>query len=408
MKTQNNKYDYILIMMIALLAFGNYGNGAQPVRLFILLLAPIMFVGAIRRPSFTAKYYKYECFFLAFWWMWSLAFLYKSQDMAESAKHVVYLLVHVVGFLEVFWLANKSSNPQRSLQKGWILLLLITLPIAFHEYITDQHMSNSYIDSGAVMKIGGVSVERPFAAVTFGNLNSYNTVLCWSLPSLFFFNLYPRKKYDHIIGYLLLFFITVIVVANASRGAILCLGALLVTFVYSYYKTGRNRVALTVAIGIIIVVMAYFLFDLFFVILKRFSSQGIQDTGRLENIVKGTQALFDTCGLGIGIGNYAPVMSGVYGVRIAAPHNLLLEVGVCFGLPVLIGFVGMLLRICYKGVKGCPANKSMMLSCMMAILLAGVVDSNYLMKVPTWMFIATAYIYVDRKYNSSSTNTMNI
>jgi hypothetical protein len=45
---------------------------------------------------------------------------------------------------------------------------------------------------------------------------------------------------------------------------------------------------------------------------------------------------------------------------------------------------------------------------MMAILLAGVVDSNYLMKVPTWMFIATAYIYVDRKYNSSSTDAMNI
>ena len=77
--------------MIALLAFGNYGNGAQPVRIFILLLTPFMFVEAIRKPSFTVKYYKYECFFLAFWWMWSLVFLYKSQDMAESAKHVVYL-----------------------------------------------------------------------------------------------------------------------------------------------------------------------------------------------------------------------------------------------------------------------------------------------------------------------------
>ena len=141
-------------------------------------------------------------------------------------------------------------------------------------------------------------------------------------------------------------------------------------FVYSYYKTGRNRVALTVVIGVIVVVMAYYLFDLFFVILKRFSSQGMQDTGRLENIIKGTQALFETFGLGIGIGNYAPVMSSVYGVRIAAPHNLLLEVCVCFGLPVLIGFVGMLLRICYKGVKGNPANRSMMLSCMMAILFA--------------------------------------
>ena len=48
-------------------------------------------------------------------------------------------------------------------------------------------------------------------------------------------------------------------------------------------------------------VFIYFLFDIFFVIMKRFSTQGVQDTGRLENIIKGIQALFDSGGLGIGI-----------------------------------------------------------------------------------------------------------
>ena len=131
----------------------------------------------------------------------------------------------------------------------------------------------------------------------------------------------------------------------------LCLGALLVTFVYSYYKTGRNRIALTFVIAVIGIVMAYYLFDIFFVILNRFSTQGMQDTGRLENIVKGVQAVFDSGGLGIGVGNYAPVLENIYNVRIAAPHNLLLEVGVCFGLPVLLGFLGMLVRVFVNGMN---------------------------------------------------------
>lgn len=399
MNRLNNRYDYLLILLIALLAFGNYGNGAQPARLLIIALAPFMIIGSIRRPSFTVNYYKYECFFLIGWWLWALAFLYKTQDLTESLKHLIYLFIHILGFLEVLWMAGKAANPQRSLQKGWILLLMITLPIAINEYVTDEHMSNSLQESGAVMKFGNVSVARPFAAVTFGNLNSFNTVLCWALPSLFFFNLYPKRKYDSVLGYLLLFFVVVVVVANASRGAILCMGVMLATFIYSYYKTGRNRVALTVVIVVIGFVLAYFLFDLFFMILKRFSTQGMQDTGRVENIVKGFQALLDSGGVGIGIGNYDPVMTARYNVRIAAPHNLLLEVVVLFGLPIFIGFLGMLFRLFHKGMSGSPANKSMLLSCAIAILFAGVVDSNYLMKVPTWMFMATAYIYVDKRYS---------
>lgn len=402
MRLKNNIYDYILIILIGLLAFGNYGNGAQPARLLIVALMPIMVVGLVRHPSSTAYYYKYESFFLLAWWLWSLAFLYKAEELSESIKHQIYLFIHIFGVLEVFWLANKATDPQRSLQRGWILLLIITLPIAINEFITDTHLSNSLRDSGAVMKYGHISIERPFAAVSFGNLNSYNTVLCWALPSLFFFNLYPKYKSDQIIGYILLFLVIVVIVANASRGAILCLGVMIMTYIYAYYQTGRNRVALIAIVSLISIVFVYYLFDIFFVILKRFSTQGMQDTGRVENIVKGLAALFDSGGLGIGIGNYGPIMKLIYKVRFAAPHNLLLEVLVCFGLPVFIGFVWMLVRLYRFGKSGDTINKNMLLFSSAAFLFAGIVDSNYLMKVPTWMFLATTYIYVDKRYNKKN------
>lgn len=402
MRQKTNIYDYILIILIGLLAFGNYGNGAQPVRLLIMALMPFMTIELIRRPSSTAYYYKYECFFMFGWWIWALAFMYKAEELSESIKHLIYLFIHIIGVLEIFWLANKASDPQRSLQRGWILLLLVTLPIAINEFITDTHMSNSLRDSGAVMKYGNISIERPFAAVTFGNLNSYNTVLCWALPSLFFFNLYPKYKSDQVLGYILLFLIIVVIVANASRGAILCLGVMIMTYIYAYYQTGRNRVALIVVVSLISIVFIYFLFDIFFVILKRFSTQGMQDTGRVENIVQGIAALFDSGGLGIGIGNYGPIMKLVYKVRFAAPHNLLLEVLVCFGIPVFIGFVGMLLRIYRFAQIADRPNRDMLLFCGTALLFAGIIDSNYLMKVPTWVFIATTYIYVDKRYNKKN------
>ena len=394
-----NRFDYLLMLLVVLLAFGNYGNGAQPVRLLIMALSPFMFSEVIRKPSATAYYYKYECFFLAGWWIWAAVFLYKSEDMVESIKYLIYLFIHIIGMLEVLWLARKASDPQRSLQKGWIFFLLVTLPLAINEFITDEHMSNSLRDSGAVMKYGNISFERPFAAVSFGNLNSFNTVLCWSLPSLFFFNLYPKYKRDQVLGYILMFLIFVVIVANASRGAILCLGVMLITYVYSYYQTGRNRVALIVIISLASIVMIYFLFDIFFVILQRFSAQGVQDTGRLENIQKGLIALFDSCGLGIGVGNYAPIMRRIYKVRFAAPHNILLEVLVCYGVIVFIGFMGMLVRMCRFAFSSEKCNRNMLLFSMTALLFAGIVDSNYLNKVPTWIFLASTYIYVDKRYN---------
>lgn len=128
----------------------------------------------------------------------------------------------------------------------------------------------------------------------------------------------------------------------------------------------------------------------------------MQDTGRVENIVKGLAALFDSGGLGIGIGNYGPIMKLIYKVRFAAPHNLLLEVLVCFGLPVFVGFVGMLVRLYRFGKSGDTINKNMLLFSSAAFLFAGIVDSNYLMKVPTWMFLATTYIYVDKRYNKKN------
>lgn len=406
MKLSKYIYDLILFGLIVSLIFGLIGNGAQPVRLLIIALSPIMVADAFMRPHKSIYYYRYECFFLLFWWLWAVSFFYKAVDEVESFKHIVYLLVHTLGFLEILWAANRASHPQQAIKYGWLVFILLSIPVALYEFLTDFHLPISYQDTGSTLYMNGIHVNRPFASVTFGNLNSYNTMLCWGLPSLFMCNLYPRNSLEKIVGLVLMLMVTLIIVANASRGAILCMMLMMATYCYAYYRMGRNRILL---ISILIIVMGafvYYLGELFLLIMERFSVQGMEDTGRVENIVQGIHALMDSYGLGIGIGNYEPVMNDIYNVDPPAPHNLLLETLVLFGLPVAIGFVGMFVHLAYISLRrGTHYNRSMLLFCMVVVALAGIIDSNYLMKATTWMYIATMYVYADPRYNSLAETT---
>ena len=406
MKQGHYIYDLILFGLITLLIFGMIGNGVQPVRLFIIALSPFMFFDVLRRPNRSLYYYRYECFFLLFWFLWSLSFFYKAVDETESFKHVIYLFVHFLGFLEVLWAANKAVNPQHAIKYGWLTVIALSIPLAIYEFLTDFHFTMSVQDTGSTMLLNGIRLDRPFASVTFGNLNSYNTVLCWALPSLFMCNLYPRNKTDNILGYILMAFTALIIIANASRGAIMCLGLMLVTYVYAYYKIGRNRFLLTIILVISIGALFYYLGDIFILIMERFSDQGVSDDGRSENLTVGFQAFLDSYGLGIGIGNYEPIMGNVYRIEIPAPHNLMLEVLVCFGFPIFLGFVGMyfhISRICLR--EGSTFNRDMFIFCTAALLFAGIIDSTYLMKATTWMFMASTYIYLDPRYNRTTKQT---
>ena len=223
--------------------------------------------------------------------------------------------------------------------------------------------------------------------------------MCWALPFLFMWNLYPQKKKDRLIGVTLLLLTMFVIIANSSRGAILCLAALFLVYSYCYFRIGRNKMLLVLAYAVVIGFFAYYLVDIFLLITERFTIQGFGDDGRSENITQGAQAFLDSFGLGIGIGNYEPIMGMVYRVEYAAPHNLSLEIFVLYGILIFIGYLGMLLHLILIMRRGTQYNKFAFLFCAVSLVFAGIIDSQYLMKVPTWMFMACLFIYFDEQYN---------
>ncbi len=394
----NNKYDKLIVFFIAILAFGNVGGALQPVRIFIICCLPFMMLFFLKNKSIL-KQYRFEQFFFIVWWIYALFSLLWAIAPGESIKHIFYLAVNFLGFFVLIWLSANANKPQESIVKGWILMFLITLPVALYELWFDYHLPTSVHESHTQMNFGYDILERRFASVTFGNLNTYNTILCYIFPFIMFYILKSVSKKQMIFGSIVLLVLSYIILTNSSRGAIFCLLLGFILFFIYYIKSGGRLSYLF----IVIVVAVFFAIrnyeSLFGVIFNRLEVQGLDDQGRLDNIIYGWNVFLDSNLLGIGTANYIPVME-TYGLSVTAPHNIFLEIGVQYGIFILVGFLILLWHVIKKGLLNPnKANKAFVLIAISIFPLAGVINSVYLLMAPIWIFLSSASIIANKNYN---------
>lgn len=398
----NNKYDYLIIFILLLQALGGIGAALQPIRVVIIFCIPFTFMFFLKH-TIQRKYYFPQILFFSLWWLYAFITLLWSIDTTESVKNVIYLFINFNGFFVLIWLSSRANNPQNSIVKGWLGAFILTLPIALYELWFDQHLPISVEDSGLMMNLGQTVIHRKFASVTFGNLNGYNTFLCYVLPFLLFSLINPFKKNKSFLYWILLLAISYIIILNSSRGALLVLGVAMILFFLYYFKSKRSKLTISFSI-ILILTVIYFVFrqfkPLFEVIAVRFAIQGFGDQGRLENILAGWDALKNSCFLGIGTGNYIPVMLNKYYLYNPSPHNLFWELAVQYGILFLLGFILLLFKILKLGIKNNQrVNKYFVIISLSVLPLLSIIDSSYLLGVPIWMFLASLMIIADNRYN---------
>ncbi len=398
-KIKNNKYDRLIVLMLALQAFGGLGDALQPIRLFIIISVPFLLYYFLKKGNLR-ECYRYERLFFLVWWIYAFVSILWVIVPEESIKDTLYLAVNFLGFFVLILLASKASNPQKSIIKGWILLFVLTLPVALYELWFDIHLPMSVQESDFTMNFGNEVMERRFASVTYGNLNGYNTILCYIFPFICL-NLFRLKsKSKLILNWILLFIISYIIISNSSRGAILCLAVGLVLFGLYYLNNAKSLVILFIVLAIAFYFATAYFDEVFGVIVARFEDQGLEDVGRLDNLVCGFDALLKSGFMGIGAGNYIPTMTQIYGLEIAAPHNIFLEIGVQYGVIILLLFLWMLVRIFKLGKQNERNNKIFIVVSLCIFPLTSIINSGYLLSIYVWMLIGSMYIIADKKYNN--------
>ncbi len=400
---KNNKYDYLLIIFIASIACGDIGGSLQPIRALTILMFPFAVVYFANNAKSYAKYSGVIAFCLL-WIAYSAITIFWSHAPSLSLQKWIYLFVHCCGMLVLFYLFEKSNNKAVAICLGWIVMFLITAPIALYELFTDIHLSYSKTDSALhSLDSTGNYMLRNFASVTFFNLNSYNTVVCYALPFITVQLLYPIKNKN---TYKLSIYFTFaaaafIIVSNSSRASLLVLIACVAFYIFKTFKRGIIQ---TFVVCAALMALFYYLWEhgFFDVILGRFIINGLESEGRSTLILNLLDATLNSAFMGVGIGNIDYVMATDYNMGLTAPHNLYLEVLAETGLLVFIIFCIIQIKI-----FRCGRNQNDLLPKSISVLgililpIIGIINSGYLVFPSFFIYFASLIIISKYKYNEA-------
>lgn len=297
----------------------------------------------------------------------------------------------------------KANKPLQSNLKGWYIFILITFPIALVEIFADVHLGVSAFESDAMVNIGGgIIAQKRFASVTFGNYNTYATVLCMGTPFILLRMLYKQTVIKELFNYIAILILLYIVVTIASRGALLALMIIFFMFIYYKRKFSSNKFILFLLLPVIILGLFYYGNDIFDQVINRVLKSEMkdealfEDTGRVNIMLAAIEASANSIFVGHGIGSMLPVLTE-YKASVPAAHNLLLEILLQYGLIITLYFVAFVLNIYLKGRYSCDLRlKFFIYSTIFSLPIISVINSGYLHMLFVWAFFSSLFsiIYI--------------
>ena len=390
---KNNKYDHILTLIPLTLAFGAVGGALQLTRLLGIVLFPLLL-----------SYYKNVKHFINSYFVWIAAFylfclvsLAWTPDREEGIKELFYYFVHFVLFFEIVVFSKKANNATRSISRGWLWAVSLTLIVAFWEFTTDNHLSYAYDDSDLMMNGGdGIVVQRLFASVTFGNPNAYVTFLCFSFPFLLY-NLLVSPNIKTTIWSLASIILTIItLLLDASRGGILAMGIMGAIFIIMTPKS-RHFNILIVMIVILLGVVLYAYKDTIFLVIGLRAVDGAMFNDDARSIIwkDAMNAFWNTGGIGTGIGGMQKAMADVTsGIRVT--HNMMLEVLLQYGIVFFVIYLFFLIKLVIKSYRVKERSiKIALLTSLIAMPVYTIVTSQYLLDPQLFICLSSLIVFAN-------------
>lgn len=393
-----NRYDRFLFYLILSMALGDIGGALTAPRILAIILFPAFISKARYCRDFMKKYYT----FFVFFYIYCAISLAWTPDLEEGLKEMAYYLIHIVLFCEILVFTRFANRPLNTISWGWVFAVGLTLLVAIWEITTGNHLAGSfYQDKEIVGYVAGVSVEVPFAAVTFYNYNGYIVFLCFALPFLFYSLWRNKDSFKNVVFIIIILLITVgVMLVDASRGGVL---SLLVMIVVLFFTTKRSTLKSILFISGALIVVFWFLpkMDTLFVLLSSKTDDVGSYSDDLRFLIWSTalKVAANYLFMGTGIGGMQAAMKNYAPNVLPMTHNIYLEFFLQYGFVFLGLILVYMVRLLKKGYYSKDENiKLLLFTAIIAMPAYGIIDSGYLLSPNIFMFLAclSSFAYNER------------
>ena len=383
---KTNTYDNLLVILISSLVFGYFGGWeVSPVHIVEIFVLPYLLSskGLFRKKVFS------RLFLFSFVWMsFCVLSLLWTSSLDRGIVSVIMYLFRVLMCFELLAFSIKARRPLASISKGWMLAVALTSIIALWEIFTDHHLGIAReVDLGPLNTL----VQRTQASVLFYNPNTYSLFLVMAFPFLAYRLVSENRKRLTIAVMLVLLYV---VIRNASRGAILCLGVMTVMTLFFFIKRRKYRGYAILSLLFLAAILAIFGSSLFSSFILRMEAQGLQDGARFEIWAGAWQVFVKSHGLGTGAGSMLDEVGSMNHLGIAYTHCMLLEALVEGGVFLASLIIFVLIRLFKAAVS--ESQKDVRLVLWMSMItypIYFIINSEYLRPAFIWCFFMCVYLF---------------
>lgn len=340
------KYEISIILIIASLSYGSYEifGAFNPLRIIGLCVLPIVIKNI--KWYFNNSFLKNWTVLIVFWWVFMTVSLLWTNNTILGVTYYIHMTLMFSCMLFLVRACYFAKNPLKAVSNGWLIFCIICMPIAFWEITTGNHLESGSINADSYMSDGSL---RVFAAVTFGNLNSFVFMICLELPFLAIQILNNKNNYLYkLICFIAIVISSIVLLINASRAGIICV--IMVFFllaVQSYKHNTKIAKAIIICLGASIIF--YILknmeeIEMFAQIQTRLSTRSsvFEDNDRQILIQGAIDIILSIYGFGGGIMSMIGLYEQYTLCSITYAHNFFLEIiieyGIVIGILVFIMF----------------------------------------------------------------------
>lgn len=365
------------------------------------------------------------CIFIIIWWL----FIAITYFWADSFKdYLNYLIIYTMMLYYVFIIIFNNNNIEDLNRTIYLISVcfIISIIIGLLESKTNFRLWGSPYIRGDFSKYNNAQYKFIMSQPTafFGNPNNFATFILFGISFLMSFTLYSKKKIKYYI-----FLILSLVVLYLSNSRANLLAVILVFIVFTFLKLKpylklkvTKKTLLVVSIALIALIsifisVLYIKGNSFINMLVKFdfsTSASYSTRYRSVLIRDGLQILKDNP-FGVGAGNTAYHLGVMQGTGNLSLHNGILELGVDFGIPVLISYlvfyVSIIIQL-YKCICDKSMNKDLKIiatGCFLSLVgfLIGMISpSSIAYFIPYWSIIgiSLAVINISRKSSYKYSN----